>query len=194
MQTYRLFIAIEISPAARAELAAVQQRLQRADVPAKWAATDTLHLTLHFLGETDTAIVARLKPALQAAVAEYPQIGLCLDGIGAFPNARRPGVVWAGVGGDLSALGRLQSALGAALEALGLPREQRPFRPHLTLGRVRREAGPAQIERLGEAILAQAPPAPLAWQIERVVLFRSQLEPAGPVYTAVYDWRLAIGD
>jgi len=91
--------------------------------------------------------------------------------------------IWAGIGGAVRELALVHAALGGALESLGLPRETRPFRAHLTLGRVRRETTPAQLERLGAAIRSLAPLAPVAWTVERAVLFRSELRPSGPVYT-----------
>jgi RNA 2',3'-cyclic 3'-phosphodiesterase len=194
MATYRLFIAVEVSPEVKAELALAQERLRRGAPPVKWVAPEALHLTLHFLGETDTMLLPRLGEALREALAGSTAIGLRLDGAGAFPNLRRPNVVWAGVAGSTAAIERIQAAAGAALESLGLPRETRPFRAHLTLGRVRHEAAPAQLERLGEAIRSLPPVAPLPWVVERVVLFRSQLRPNGPVYTEIGDWRLEIGD
>ena len=183
METYRLFIAVEVSPTARAELAAAQRRLQGGNFPVKWVAPDTIHLTLHFLGETDVALLPQLSTALREALSGAGNIGLRLDGTGAFPNLRRPGVVWAGVGGATAALESAQTAAGRALESLGLPRETRPFRAHLTLGRAHRDAAPAQLERLGAAIRALPPLAPMPWDVERVVLFRSQLLSAGAVYT-----------
>jgi RNA 2',3'-cyclic 3'-phosphodiesterase len=194
METYRLFIAVEVSPTARAELAAAQRRLQGGNFPVKWVAPDTIHLTLHFLGETDVALLPHLSAALREALSGAGNIALCLDGTGAFPNPRRPSVVWAGVGGATAALERAQTAAGRALESLGLPRETRPFRAHLTLGRARRDAAPAQLERLGAAIRALPPLAPVPWDVERVVLFRSQLLSTGPVYTEIGDWRLEIRD
>jgi 2'-5' RNA ligase len=194
METYRLFIAAEVAPAAKAELAAAQQYLRRAEAPVRWVAPEAMHLTLHFLGEMDATIVARLGAALGAALAGHMPVELRLDGAGAFPNLRRPSVVWAGVGGDTAALGRIQAALGAALETLGLPREKRPFRAHLTLGRARRESTPAQLDRLGAAIRALPPLDPAAWDVDRIVLFRSELRPTGPVYSEVGKWRLEIRD
>lgn len=190
METYRLFIAVELSPEVQAELAVVQQYLKRGNFPVKWVAPEAMHLTLHFLGERDVTLLPQLSTALGAALSGQSRMTLRLDGAGAFPNLRRPSVVWAGVGGATAALERAQAAAGAALESLGLPRETRPFRAHLTLGRARREAAPAQLERLGAAIRALPPLAPLSWDVERVVLFRSELRPSGPVYTEIGGWRL----
>jgi 2'-5' RNA ligase len=192
MEAYRLFIAVEVSPAARAELVAVQSRLQRNNFPVKWVSPGAMHLTLHFLGETDVARLPQLRAALRAALSGLGALALHLDGTGAFPNLRRPTVIWAGVGGATAALERAQAAAGAALESLGLPRETRPFRGHLTLGRARRDAPPAQLERLGAAIRGLPPLAPVPWDVERVVLFRSELRPTGPVYTEL-DAVLLVG-
>jgi RNA 2',3'-cyclic 3'-phosphodiesterase len=189
MEKFRLFIAVEVSPEVKAELATAQERLRRGGAPVKWVAPEALHLTLHFLGETDAALLPRLDVALREALAGSTAIGLRLDGAGAFPNLRRPNVIWAGVAGAITALDRIQAATGAALESLGLPRETRPFRAHLTLGRVRREVAPAQLERLGEAIRSLPPVAPRPWEVERVVLFRSELRPNGPVYSEILDFR-----
>jgi RNA 2',3'-cyclic 3'-phosphodiesterase len=188
-ETYRLFIAVEISPEAKAELATAQSRLKRGDFPVKWVAPAAMHLTLHFLGETEVARLPQLGAALSVALNGQSGMLLRLDGAGAFPNLRRPSVVWAGVGGAIAALERTQAAAGAALESLGLPRETRPFRAHLTLGRARREAALAQLERLGAAIRALPPLAPVSWDVERVVLFRSELRPTGPVYSEILDFR-----
>jgi 2'-5' RNA ligase len=188
-ETYRLFIAVEISPEVRAELVVAQQRLKRGDFPVKWAAPESMHLTLHFLGETDVTLLPRLSAALDAALSGQSGMTLRLDGAGALPNLRRPSVVWVGVGGATAALERAQAAAGQALESLGLPRETRPFRAHLTLGRARREAAPTQLEQLGTAIRALPPLAPLLWDVERVVLFRSDLRPSGPLYTEILEFR-----
>jgi 2'-5' RNA ligase len=187
METYRLFIAVEVSAAAKAELVGVQQRLLRFKGLTKWVAPEAMHLTLHFLGETSAAFVPQLGTALSSALTGHRAFELCLDCAGAFPNLRRPEVVWVGVGGDRSALSRIHAALGAALNEQSLPSETRPFRPHLTIGRVRRDGSPAQLAQLGVAIQELPPLAPVSWLAERVVLFRSQLRPNGPVYTEILD-------
>ena len=183
MTTYRLFIAAELPTTVRAELARAQEQLRRGNPPVKWVAPPAIHLTLRFLGETDVALLPALGTALRTALAGHPRMMLQLTSAGAFPNMRRPSVVWAGVGGSTAAIHRAAAAIETQVAALGFPRESRPFRAHLTLGRVRREATQAQLERLGEAIRSLPPLAPAAWTVERVVLFRSSLRSSGPVYT-----------
>jgi RNA 2',3'-cyclic 3'-phosphodiesterase len=143
-----------------------------------------MHLTLRFLGETSVALIPNLDRAIRAGLAPHSAMTLRLSGAGAFPNDRRPSVVWAGIGGAVTALQRAQAGIEAALGGLGIVPESKPFHPHLTLGRLRRAAAPEQ-QRLGDAIRSLPPPAPLEWTVERVVLFRSELRREGSIYTEV---------
>ncbi len=185
METERLFIAAELPAAVKEALVAAQELLRREHPPVRWVAAEAMHLTLRFLGETDVQLRPALGAAIRASLSGQPALRMQLTSAGAFPNLRRPNVVWAGVGGATAALEGVATALEAELEALGLPREARPFRAHLTLGRVRREATPAQQEQLGAEIRALPPFPAQPWMIERVVLFRSELRRGGPVYTAL---------
>jgi 2'-5' RNA ligase len=190
METYRLFIAAALPAAVKAQLAKLQARLRRDDPPVKWVAPASLHLTLKFLGETAIELAPSIGAAMRAALAGQRPVELHLAGIGAFPNARRPSVIWAGVGGGEATLVRLHADLDATLAELAIPRETKPFRAHLTLGRVRREAPAEQQARLGRALEALPPIEPVAWVLDRVGLFRSELRREGPVYTEIADCRL----
>ncbi|HEU4327433.1 MAG TPA: RNA 2',3'-cyclic phosphodiesterase [Roseiflexaceae bacterium] len=181
----RLFVAIELPEEVKAALVAAQEPLRRGDPPVKWVAAGAMHLTLLFLGETDPGRLPAVGAAMREALADVPALQLRLGAAGAFPNMRRPSTLWVDVSGDLAALEQAQTALAAALETLGFPREQRPFRAHLTLGRVRREANPAEQARLGTALAALPSPPQLSWQADRVVLFQSELLREGPRYTAL---------
>jgi 2'-5' RNA ligase len=177
----RLFIALSLPDKVRRELARIQSGLQGA--PLRWADPAGMHLTLQFLGETPEGRVAALLTAL-AALPAAP-FTLRLEGLGAFPDLRRPRVIWVGLGGELAALSRLQAAVLAATAPLGFAPEERRFHPHLTLGRVRQQAGPEERRALGRAVEGAAPPAPLAWAAGGPALFQSTLTPAGAAYTAL---------
>src|SRR4051794_37491807 len=99
METYRLFIAVELPPNVKAELADAQTWLRRAKLPVNWVAPGRMHLTLRFLGTTSVALIPELDRAIRAGLAQHSAMTLRLSGAGAFPNDRRPNVVWAGVGG-----------------------------------------------------------------------------------------------
>jgi 2'-5' RNA ligase len=193
MEHYRLFIAAELPSQIKAEMISAQAQLQRAKLPVNWVAPGAMHLTLRFLGPTSAALIPDLERAMRDGLAPYTPIKLRLNGVGAFPNERRPTVVWAGVAGEVTMLQRAQAGIEAALDGLGIAPEPREFHPHLTLGRLRHTAGREQ-QQLGDAIRAMPPPRPLEWAVERVVLFRSELHSHGPIYTEIVDCRLLIAD
>ncbi|MBK9940025.1 MAG: RNA 2',3'-cyclic phosphodiesterase [Kouleothrix sp.] len=190
MDTYRLFIAAPLPATVKAALVVAQQRFRRGGAPIKWAAPETMHLTLRFLGETAPNLLPALSAAIGQACAAFRAFRLSLTQIGAFPNLRQPTVVWAGVGGDTTTLTQLAAALDPSLAALGFTSERRPFRPHLTLGRARREATPTAIERLGDLLRALPQLPPIEWEIHEIMLFRSELRPAGAIYSAIAAYRL----
>jgi 2'-5' RNA ligase len=174
----RLFIALDLSEAVRAELVAAQSRLQAH--PVRWSDPAGMHLTLQFLGEADEALVPPLLKAL-AAIPVVP-FSLTLGGLGAFPNASQPRIIWAGIDGATDALVRLQSAVTTATAPLGFIPEERAFKAHLTLGRTRQEARPEQLHALGVALARAALPAPVEWATGRPTLFQSTITPRGAVY------------
>lgn len=181
----RLFVALVLPGVVTDELAAVQQQLQRSGAhPVKWVAPAAIHLTLQFLGEVADTRVAALLAALESLhpAATTARIRLGLGTAGAFPHLRRPQTVWVGVEGDLVGLTHLQQAVATALARLGFQPEERPFRAHLTLGRVRREATTVQRAALGTAIAALPRPTPITWPGGRPLLIQSTLTPGGAVY------------
>lgn len=191
----RLFVAVELPDGAKEGLAASIGQL-RGLTPAgvRWANPAGIHLTLKFLGEVDGGLVEPLLGALREAAAGVDKAAfpLHLEGLGVFPNGREPRVIWAGVGGDLGTLAEVQGRVEAAAAALGLARERREFRPHLTLGRVRDGVTPAARRELGSVVVEQGPAvaAAYAWEVEEISLIRSVLTPQGAVYTTLGTARL----
>lgn len=192
-EALRLFVALELPPTVLAALAAAQESLLAAVPPraARWTRTEGIHLTLKFLGETPPAAVDSLQAALQTAAADHAPLALRTDGLGCFPNMKRPRVVWAGVGGDEAGLRALHAAVEAALLPLGHARDTRAFSPHLTLGRVRREASSRDAQAVGVAV-AQAPAGEaVAWTADALSLMQSELRPDGARYTCLAAFPLA---
>lgn len=108
----------------------------------QWVDEAKLHLTLKFLGDQPESLVSPLSAALDAAAGQSRELDLVFGAIGAFPNFRRPRVVWIGVAPDPK-LELLHHNVEVACERLGLSLDGRPFRPHLTLGRVEQDDGRA---------------------------------------------------
>ena len=183
MPRTRTFIGIDIGSAIRASAAALQKELAKTASGVKWVAPESMHITLLFLGEVDDRELHAVCKAVKAAAAGEPPFALRVSGVGAFPNARRPKVVWGGITDGADPLQRLHAALEAEMLELGCYRtEERGYTPHLTLGRVTdAEAGFA---------LAAELPKRTEWQggratAEEVLVFSSEMERDGPVYTVL---------
>jgi 2'-5' RNA ligase len=182
----RLFIAVKISDAARTELAEFVDQFLQFPGKVKWVEPRNLHLTLKFLGETDPKLLDKVKSATAAAANGFGAFDVTLSGCGAFPNIRAPKVFWVGIIDDKMRLRTIAQQIDSNMVELGFEREDRPFSPHLTLGRVKE---PMQLEALKAAFQqSKFPPQPLA--VKAIYLIESRLKPSGPVYTDVAEFPL----
>lgn len=186
----RCFAAVEVtSPAVRRALESVQFQLKRAfgpRDPVKWVAAHQFHFTLKFFGEIEAAAAQRAAEVLRLAAAETAPFTLEIAGFGAFPTPANPSVLWCGVGQGKAELVSLAGRVEAELARAGFPRESRPFKPHLTLGRVREGSlAPAAVQEALKGMQSYG-----SWRVERLVLMQSDLLPAGPKYTVLHEGRL----
>jgi RNA 2',3'-cyclic 3'-phosphodiesterase len=133
--TRRLFVAVDPPRSAREHLQRSVAPLRDAPGAPRWAAPERWHLTLLFLGAVPEERVGPLTAAAGTVVSGASAMELRLAGAGRFGSVRRPQVFWAGLDGDVPALVELAARLADAARDLGLPIEDRTFRPHLTLGR-----------------------------------------------------------
>lgn len=183
-ETIRAFIAIDLPEKVRLFLAEIQETLRSYGLSIKWIRPQNIHLTLKFLGDTDTARIAKIIAAMTSAAKDCPGVSLAAKNVGVFPDLKRPRVIWAGVNGQLEALEDLQRTLDDQLADLGFPRDRRTFSAHLTLGRVK---GKIVSARLKAAIEKSEGFESEPFDADRIVLFKSELRPAGAVYTQVHQ-------
>ncbi len=183
-ETFRAFIAVDLPQTVRLFLAEVQEGLESYGVPIKWVRPQNIHLTLKFLGDTATAQTARIVTAMTLAAKECPAVSLTAKDIGVFPDLKRARVIWAGVNGQLEILINLQRTLDDCLAELGFPKDRRSFSAHLTLGRVKGKIVP---DRMKAAIDGLKGFESEPFKVDRIVLFKSELRPAGAVYTQVHQ-------
>ena len=188
-QTIRAFIAIEFSPALREQFATIIAALRR-DTPPRavgWVKADNIHLTLKFLGDIPQTHIAPISAALAEAARDVESFSFSVSGLGCFPNLKRPRVLWAGIDpAGAKNLIALQAAVEQQLAALPYPPEARAFSPHITLGRVRREARPEDAAKAGEAVRAQSKIELGQELVNAVTLMKSDLRPGGAVYTPLF--------
>jgi 2'-5' RNA ligase len=152
----------------------------------KWAKFRTIHVTLAFLGTTQAADIERIGTLVREAATGCGPIHFTLQGIGAFPNTRSPKVVWAGMR-NCDVLMELQQQIADGLCALGYQKEKRPFRAHVTLGRVRDGSGRMA---LGALLDERQNRHYGDFVAERLAFVNSDLQPSGPVYTILEESKL----
>jgi 2'-5' RNA ligase len=184
----RSFIAIELPDEVRRVLDQVQKHLRDSVTGVRWVQPESIHLTLKFLGSILPEQVAAISAAVGEVAHGEPPLALNVSGIGAFPNARRPRVIWVGIVGEVERLGRLQTRLESAVESLGFQREERPFRPHLTLGRVKDPRRPPDLTR---ALAETTVPASNPFDVREILVYKSDLRPTGAIYTKLQHLPLA---
>jgi RNA 2',3'-cyclic 3'-phosphodiesterase len=179
----RLFFAIELGDALLELLDETMAPL-RAEAPElAWIPRERQHLTLKFLGDVDEAAASKLVEAADRAAARHPPLEMHVREVGAFPNFRRARVVWIGVEQE-PRLEMLHHDLELACAEEGFEVEGRPFRPHITLARVR---APLPVERLRElARVARTVRMRAMVPVERITLFESTLAPTGARYRRVH--------
>jgi len=187
----RAFIAIEISPEIRQKLEELsnQLRTEMRGVPVRWVPVENIHLTLKFLGNVSLANLEVLTKLLRAEAAAHPAFEISIGELGAFPSNRRPWVIKINVQAP-SELEAVQRGIETETARLGYDREERPFSPHLTIGRVSRNAGSGEVRRVSEVLDRFKVGFLGAMRVDTIHLFRSDLSPSGAVYTKLNSTQL----
>lgn len=188
----RLFIAVPVPPAVRAELQRARRRFERDGAPRlRWVRAEAIHLTLKFLGEVPPARIGAVERELEEICAESRRHALRLRGCGVF-GGRRPRVLWAGLDGAVADTATLAGAIDARLAARGFPSERRDFRPHLTLARVPDGATAEDRACLVGLVQRIGALSPLVLPVEQIQLLRSELRPDGARYTPLRAFPLGV--
>jgi 2'-5' RNA ligase len=176
----RLFVAINLPPETRDAIYADTAPLRAATTAVKWVAAPLLHVTLKFLGERSDVLLPDLENIIRIVTARQPALELRTTQFGAFQNFRRARVVWVGMTGETE-LRVLAHDLDQMFEGLGIPRETRVFRAHLTLGRLKGDMGPDESRALAAA--AARPCEAHSFAVRTVDLMQSELGSGGPRYS-----------
>ena len=190
----RLFAAVELTDEARRAAAAHAARLRAAlpqGVKVGWEREEKLHLTLKFFGGVEPERLPALSDALARAAASARPFSPSLEQTGVFPTPARPSVLWLGLVNHSGELARLYGRLEDECADAGFPREQRPFRPHVTLARLRTATRETRLLARRHLELAFEP---VAFGVSEIVLMSSRLGPGGSVYTPLSRHQLGAGD
>jgi 2'-5' RNA ligase len=187
----RLFVAVNFPARLRQKIARLCRPLDEGGIPGRWVEPEGVHLTLKFIGEVPAPNVEALGEALEEVAGKFRPFMLRFGPIGAFPSPRRPRVVWLGI--ELTPeLRFIKDDLERRLADMGVEREQRPYQPHVTLGRAPRDAEAGEFRRLEE--ITRNLKVTDEYRVTHLDLMRSQLERAGAVHTRLRVARLGTRD
>jgi 2'-5' RNA ligase len=177
----RSFLALDPPEEVLREVASIQNRLRKLiDGDIRWVRPEGIHLTLKFFGDVSGDDVANIATVAGKAAEKETPFSLAVGGVGVFPDPHRPRVLWLGMNGDVERLQVFQKGIEQALLQAGFPREERPFRPHLTLGRIRNPKGLVGLARA----LEKGEECTAGWFIASGLgLIQSELTPGGAMYT-----------
>lgn len=190
MSLLRAFIAIEIpleiKQAISRQTASLRQSSGRA---IRWVSMENIHLTLKFLGEVSSANLELMAQSVRAECTHSAPFSIAVEGLGCFPNVRRPRVLWIGLSAP-PALIHLQHQIETSATRLGYPPDEKPFSPHLTIGRVREQASAAELQTLRLLLEQTHLPSLGTFSVDEICFYKSDLKPEGPVYTRISTIRL----
>jgi 2'-5' RNA ligase len=183
----RSFLAIELPRTIRKKIEEVEKDLKSSHADVRWVDPEKIHLTLKFFGNIDESRIDPIVKSIQGPTQITSTFLLTVRGMGAFPHFKNPRVIWMGLVDGKEALIAFQKELEKELEEIGFQPEERPFQPHLTLGRVKSSRGrdelAGRMEKYREEVFGE-------FQVESLILFRSDLKPSGPIYTPLREVRL----
>jgi RNA 2',3'-cyclic 3'-phosphodiesterase len=178
----RLFVAVNLPDSEKQTLAEILSELQELALPFRWVEPDSLHITLKFLGQVSGAQRIGLTDALAAAVAGIPPFDVGIGGFGVFPKKNKPNIIWVATTAPPQLL-ELQQHVETRTEPLGFPREARPFHPHITIGRAKKQGArvdSAQLDRILASLVYKS-----IFRVESLDLMRSHTDARGARYERI---------
>jgi 2'-5' RNA ligase len=184
----RTFLGIGLPAGVREKIAAATAPLRGLRAPVAWTEPKNLHITLVFLGDISPERVAVVERSVRLVASGTGPFSLTAEGGGAFPGTRNPRVLWVGILEPLELVRQLQQNMGNALSGAGFPREDRPFHPHITVGRTRGALPPAWGERFVQVLSGKGFGVV---PVTSFTLYESRLGPGGAAYAPIRDFRLA---
>ena len=188
-QQVRAFISIHLPAEVRERLRAVQTQLAVPASAVRWTAFEQLHLTLEFLGNVAIQNVPELEAALKKVATAHSRLALSVEEVGAFSSLRNPRIIWAGIKGDVESLLALQAGVGGAVSPWVAEQEMRPYRPHVTLGRVR-PINRRDLRKVSDALESVTDRTFGSWSVEEFALMQSKLSPHGSQHSTLATFRL----
>ncbi|MBU1726324.1 MAG: RNA 2',3'-cyclic phosphodiesterase [Candidatus Omnitrophica bacterium] len=178
----RTFIAIELPQEIKDYLACLQEKLKATGADVKWVAPQNIHLTLKFLGEIDDSKLEKIVGIIGAVSEEKPRFQISISSLGAFPKIQFPRVIWVGVEQGDRETKEIAKTLEEKLQKAGIPKEERAFSSHITIGRTRSGLNTNKLAQEMNMLGKEIQVKNLGFKAERITLFKSTLTSKGPIY------------
>lgn len=192
MKLVRSFIAIDFPQDVKQNILVLVDAARKKIRPdhVRWVSESNLHLTLKFLGEAEEPKIAGFITSLKNHIYNNSRFDFSVSGLGVFPNQREPRILWVGCL-PCPELKQMASTIEKIAREAGFPEENRPFSPHLTIGRVVKDVRPVDLKPLGEAFLSLSPAEFGMVTVDHLTLYKSDLLPTGAKYTEIRSFPLA---
>jgi 2'-5' RNA ligase len=191
-QHFRTFAAIELPKFVRDRIHNHIRQL-RDSVPEchpSWSRVENIHLTLKFFGDVEQSRISTISAAAARSVKDFAPFETLIAGAGAFPRTTQPRVLWIGVDDPTRKLEELQQRFETECAAAGFAKEERAFRPHLTIARIRKPEGARQLAEFNNDLRFE----PITLKVNELILFRSELSSQRSKYTPLVRYALACLD
>ena len=183
----RAFIAIELPKEIRDSLANLQDKLKSTGADVKWVEPDNIHLTLKFLGEIDDQKLDKITSILENIAKDKNYFHICISSLGAFPRISSPRVIWVGIDTGEKETKEIVKALEGKIEKIGIPKEDRPFSSHITIGRTRSALNLQKLAKGLETLESDLKIKVAEFDVTKITLFKSTLTPKGPIYEVLKE-------
>ncbi|MCD6272036.1 MAG: RNA 2',3'-cyclic phosphodiesterase [Deltaproteobacteria bacterium] len=176
----RAFICFKLPKRLISSIGRIQESVKQYELKIRWVRPENIHLTIKFLGDISWSDIDDIEMAIKETAADFAPLLLSAQVLGVFPNIKRPRVIWIGLSGQVEELIGLQRMLDKKLRLIGFPKEKRPFKGHLTIGRVK---GRLDARQLSDIISRFNKFETKQFSGDKIFLIQSELKPSGPIYT-----------
>ncbi|TRZ96418.1 RNA 2',3'-cyclic phosphodiesterase [bacterium] len=188
----RAFIAIELPCAIRDYLSQIQNKLKTSGSDVKWVDPKNIHLTIKFLGGIEDKTIDQITGILEAVSCYRPFFYIRISRLGAFPNINAPRIIWAGIDKGNNESEEIAKELEKKIVKIGIPKEDKPFSAHLTIGRSRSAFNRGNLAKMIITLQEEIMQEKIEFCVNKLTLFKSTLTPAGPIYTVLKEANLKI--
>ncbi|MDD4980379.1 MAG: RNA 2',3'-cyclic phosphodiesterase [Candidatus Omnitrophica bacterium] len=186
IKSMRTFIAIELPAEIKDYLSQLQGELKTCGADVKWVEPKNIHLTLKFLGEVGDEKLDKITQIIQDVASEKNRFPLCICSLGAFPRIESPRVIWVGVDSGDKETEQIAKELEEKISGIGIPKEDRVFSCHITIGRIRTPHNREKLVRILKDKTGSGGKN-LEFEVNKITLFKSTLTPKGPLYEALKE-------